>query len=116
MHYFRIMDPLKRKSWKRELVALLLLSFGCLVTGNVLKLFLTVPWGGLQFVIVVFPYHAHLLQDGHPAGFKERTTFSPRLYLKIATVLYFKVNKEWRIFQIAVVTKYILQSFWTRCR
>ena len=42
---------------KRELVALLLLSFGCLVTINVLWLFLTVPWVGLQFVIVVFPDH-----------------------------------------------------------
>ena len=30
---------------KRELVALLLLSFGCLVTVNVLWFFLTVPWG-----------------------------------------------------------------------
>ena len=32
---------------KRELVALLLLSYGCLVTVNVLGLFLTVPWVGL---------------------------------------------------------------------
>ena len=39
---------------KRELIALLLLSFGCLVTVNVLWLFLTVPWAGLQCVIVVF--------------------------------------------------------------
>ena len=31
-----------------------LLSFGCLVTVNVLSLFLTVPWIGLC-VIVVFP-------------------------------------------------------------
>ena len=41
-----------------ELVALLLLSFGCLVTVNVLWLFLRV---GLQCVIVVFPDYAHLL-------------------------------------------------------
>ena len=34
---------------KRELVALLLLSFGCLVVVNVLWLFLTVPLVGLQF-------------------------------------------------------------------
>ena len=46
---------------KIELVALLLLSFGCLVTVNVLRLFLTVPAVGLQFVIVVFPDHTHLL-------------------------------------------------------
>ena len=45
----------------RELVALLLLSFGCLVTVNVLWLFLTVLWIGLRFVIVVFPNHTHLL-------------------------------------------------------
>ena len=36
---------------KRELVALLLLSLGCLVTVNVLRLFLTVLWVGLRFVI-----------------------------------------------------------------
>ena len=39
---------------KRELVALLLLPYGCIDTGNVLWLFLTVPWVGLQCVIVVF--------------------------------------------------------------
>ena len=33
---------------KRELVALLLLSFVCLVTVNVLLLFRTVPWVGLN--------------------------------------------------------------------
>ena len=48
---------------KRELIVLLLLSFGCLVTVNVLWLFLTVLWVGLQFVIVVFPDHTHLLYD-----------------------------------------------------
>ena len=46
---------------KRKLVALLLLSYRCIVTVNVLWLFLTVPWVGLQCVIVVFPDHAHLL-------------------------------------------------------
>ena len=44
---------------KRELVALLNLSSWCLVT--VEQLFLAVPWGCLQFVIVVFPDHTHLL-------------------------------------------------------
>ena len=44
---------------KRELVALLNLSSGCLVM--VERLFLTVPWGCLRFVIVVFPDHTHLL-------------------------------------------------------
>ena len=45
---------------KRELVDLLLLSFGCLVTVNVLWLFLIVPCVGLQIVIVVFPDHTPL--------------------------------------------------------
>ena len=44
----------------RELVVLLLLSYGCLVSVNVLWLFLTVMWVGLQCVIVVFPGHTHL--------------------------------------------------------
>ena len=46
---------------KRKLVALLLLSCRCFVTVNVLWLFLTMPWVGLQYVIVVFPDHTHLL-------------------------------------------------------
>ena len=45
----------------RELVAWLLLSYECLVTVNVLRLFFTVPWVGLRYVIVVFPGHTHLL-------------------------------------------------------
>ena len=48
---------------KRKLIALLLLSYRCIVTINVLWLFLTVPWVDLQFVIVVFPDHTHLLLD-----------------------------------------------------
>ena len=44
---------------KRELIALRNLSSWCLVM--VERLFLAVPWGCLQFVIVVFPDHTHLL-------------------------------------------------------
>ena len=44
---------------KRELIALLNLSSWCLVM--VERLFLTVPLGCLQFVIVVFPDHTHFL-------------------------------------------------------
>ena len=44
---------------KRELVALLDLSFRCLVM--VERLFPAVPRGYLWFVIVVFPDHTHLL-------------------------------------------------------
>ena len=42
---------------KRKLVALLLLSYRCTITINVLWLFLAVPWVGLQCVIVVFSDH-----------------------------------------------------------
>ena len=55
-----ILIILKRK---RKLVALLVLSCRCVVAINVLWLFLTVPWVGLQYVIVVFPEHIHLLFD-----------------------------------------------------
>ena len=44
---------------KRELISLLNLSSWCLVM--VERLFLAVPRGCLQFVIVVFPDHTHLL-------------------------------------------------------
>ena len=44
---------------KRELVSLLSLSSWCLII--VVWLFLAVPWVSLQFVIVVFPDHTHLL-------------------------------------------------------
>ena len=44
---------------KRELIALLNLSSWCLVM--VEQLFFAVPRGCLQFVIVVFPDHTHLL-------------------------------------------------------
>ena len=42
---------------KRELIALLNLSSWCLMM--VERLFLAVPRGSLQFVIVVFPDHTH---------------------------------------------------------
>ena len=41
--------------------SLLLLSYICIVTINVLWLFLTVPCVGLHCVIVVFLDHTHLL-------------------------------------------------------
>ena len=44
---------------KRELIALLNLSSWCLI--RIEMLFLAVPRGCLQFVIVVFPDHTHLL-------------------------------------------------------
>ena len=45
---------------ERELIALLLLSYRCIVTINVLWLFLTVSWVGLQCVIVVFSDYTRL--------------------------------------------------------
>ena len=44
-----------------NLAALFLLPYRCIVTINVLWLFLTVSGVGLQYVIVVFPDHTHLL-------------------------------------------------------
>ena len=48
---------------KRKLIALLLLSYRCIVAIiiNVLWLFLAGPWASMQCVIVVFPDHTYLL-------------------------------------------------------
>ena len=43
------------------MVALLLLSFRCLVTVNVKSLFLILLWVGLQYMIVIFPDYTHLI-------------------------------------------------------
>ena len=49
----------------RKMVALLSSPYVCLVTIDVLWLFLMVPWVGLQCVIVVFADHTHLLFCRH---------------------------------------------------
>ena len=46
----------ERESW----LLYLKLSSCCLVSVNVLCLFLMVPWVGLHFVTVTFPGHTHL--------------------------------------------------------
>ena len=46
---------------KKKRVALLLLSYRCIVTINVMWLLLTVPCVGQQYVIVVFPNHTYFL-------------------------------------------------------
>ena len=46
---------------RRKMVDLLLLSYRCFVTVNGLWLLLTVPWVGLQYVIVVFTDHTNLI-------------------------------------------------------
>ena len=66
---------------KRELVALLLLSLECLLTVNVLRLFLTVPWIGLQSVIVAFPDHTHLISN----------------YVRYMRYLFVKVTLFWKV-------------------
>ena len=50
---------------KRELVTctLLLLYYRCMVTINVLRLFLVMSWVGLQCVIVVYHVHTHILSQ-----------------------------------------------------
>ena len=48
---------------KRKLVALLLLSYRCIITINVLWFFLKVPWVSLQCVIVVLSDHTHFLMS-----------------------------------------------------
>ena len=69
---------------KRELVALLNLSSWCLVM--VERLFLAVPRGCLQFVIVAFPDHTHLL-------FLTVGSFFSRIY-KPSTVLHRFIKGE----------------------
>ena len=63
---------------KRKLVDLLLLSYRCIVTINVLWLFLMGPWVGLQYVILVFPDHTHLLFEvfGYGNAFKQIETYA----------------------------------------
>ena len=51
----------KQMKKKREMVVLLLLSYGYLVTVNVQWLFLLMQWVGPEFMIVVFPDHTHSL-------------------------------------------------------
>ena len=67
---------------KRELIALLNLSSWCLVM--VERLFRAVPRGCLQFVIVVFPDHTHLLfliLKVHNLMYLSVLTFLSRCYL-----------------------------------
>ena len=74
---------------KRELIALLNLSSWCLVM--VERLFLAVPRGCLQFVIVIFPDHTHLL---FLAGKLDMKRHSPIvLYISASLVMLTSVLK-----------------------
>ena len=70
-------------------INLLLLSFRCIVTINVMWLFLMVPWNGLQCVIVIFPDHTHLLSD--------KDLVSKVCFSAAATATCVKVRKKARI-------------------
>ena len=72
MHYFVSFLVCNHLEWKRELVVLLLLSWGCLVAVYALWLFLAVPWVGLQCVIVVFPDHTHFEENWANYPFKRK--------------------------------------------
>ena len=88
---------------KRELVTWLNLSSWCPVI--VVWLFLVVPWVCLQFVIVVFPDHAHLLF--FPGRHKSRPVFSE----KIANLTHLRSN-----LRTCVVQKNPLGRFlWQKC-
>ena len=71
---------------KRELVALLLLSYGYFVAVNDQWLFLVMRWVGLESMIVVFPDHTHLL-----LGF---VTKMPPCSIKVKTILNFLWNQK----------------------
>ena len=88
---------------KRELIALLGLSSWCLVMVG--RLFLTVPRGCLQFVIVVFPDHTHyfLLYQTLwkiPLGLKRlkqitlvhRSRIKKSIERKIVKIIYFFIS------------------------
>ena len=69
---------------KRKLVALLFLSYrSCIVTINVLWLFLTVPWVGLQYAIVVFPDHTHLLIGSFVVFQEIQTSIAKKPYISV---------------------------------
>ena len=65
---------------KRKVVALLLLTYRCIVTVKVMWLFLTVPWVGLQCVILVFPDHTQFL-------FKRKSLLLHMLCMTVANQL-----------------------------
>ena len=66
MHYFVSILVLQSSLREEKPISLLLLSYRCIVTINVLWLFLMVPWVGIQCVSVVFPDHTHLLFNVKP--------------------------------------------------
>ena len=72
---------------KRELIALLSVPFCCLVI--VVWLFLAVPWVCLQFVIVVFPDHTHLLFWSYKS---QRKMFNNDFYRVLLKAVFCRTN------------------------
>ena len=88
---------------KRELIALLNLSSWCLVM--VERLFLTVPRGFLQFVIVVFPDHTHLLFLMTLRAFNEKQLRNLTcLYIALKSI---QVDSRLKLAIISVIMPYI---------
>ena len=75
---------------KSELIALLYLSYWCLVM--VERLFLAVPRGCLQFVIVVFPDHTHLLFFLRCGSYMNLHTY---ICFMLDVVNHFKQHNSW---------------------
>ena len=71
------------------MVALLIMSYRCIVTINVLWLFLAVPWVGLQWLSVVFPDHTHFFK----VTFVRSYHIVESVY--VVTVVLYQFIKEW---------------------
>ena len=82
---------------KRELVALLSSSFWCQVI--VVWLFLVVPWVCLQFVIVLFTDHTHLLfvMINFVSSFMLQTFFHVFRLIPIITLAFCKIRFDHKI-------------------
>ena len=74
---------------KRELIALLNLSSWCLVM--VERLFLAVPRSCLQFVIVVFPEHTHLLFLSNTVGMSQTLISTDQLVQNGVYIIIMKI-------------------------
>ena len=90
---------------KRELIALLNLSSWCLVM--VERLFLTVPRGCLQFVIVVFPDHTHLLflEQLNETSHKCLLSSTDLFQTSCITVLYI-LTELWAFLDLEIMLKF----------
>ena len=105
-----------------KLVALLLLSYRCSVTINVLWYFLTVPWVCLQLVVEVFPDHTHLLFENicrsRSRGGGSSKTYGKSQVLQDSIGISIRTFSPWKIldpslpdcFHSISIIKYTLQQ------